>query len=365
MRTLTATAVLSLVVHGAALAWVIATPKPEPVPVVAATPRQEDEVLTVVELLPDEPGTSAAARGVPTTVVPTTTPERVRTAVSGAPAVAATVTLPSTEIAPPSKPPEPPPTTAPPRRVFGMRNGPEVPTTAEAMAALAANLPPASVTELPDYPGLRDGVALENARARYRQGDMSALPEVVAAEDAVAAQELKPQKDGTWKTERETFVAKVERDGTVHIKDKRNLQITSPLSARFDVTDWAMRAQGIDPYASAKREYLDRTRDQRVEIGRAYRKEQLAQSDQLMNANLVRLWASTQDVAARKQGLLELWDDCAETGDAELVAGGKAARALVERWMAVKLSRAERFTADELARFNAHRRSRATLDPYR
>jgi hypothetical protein len=84
-----------------------------------------------------------------------------------------------------------------------------------------------------------------------------------------------------------------------------------------------------------------------------------------MNANLVRLWATTQDVAARKQGLLELWDECAETGDADLVEGGKAARAMVEQWIQVKLTGADRFTTDELARFNAHRRSRATFDPYR
>ena len=70
---------------------------------------------------------------------------------------------------------------------------------------------------------------------------------------------LKQQKDGTYKTDKETFGATVARDGTVTITDKPNLQ-RQGLGAKFDVTDAAMRAQGIDPYASEKRRFLDRTR---------------------------------------------------------------------------------------------------------
>ncbi|MEO7091801.1 MAG: hypothetical protein ABI175_01040, partial [Polyangiales bacterium] len=250
-----------------------------------------------------------------------------------------------------------------PKSVLGMRDGPQVTSTAELLATAAIDHPE-EPKELPDYPGLRNSVALEMAKARYKGGDRDALGEIVALRAAQADEELKPQKDGTWKSDKTTFVAKIDKDGTVHFKDKPNLQIHG-LGATFDATDWAMRSRGMDPYASEKLKYLDRTRDQRVEIGRAYRKEQLAQSDQLMYANLVRLWSTTHEVAARKQGLLELWDECAETGDAELVEGGGAARATLERWIQVKLAAADRFTTDELARFNAHRKSRATFDPYR
>lgn len=362
VRTLTATAVLSLVVHGAALAWVIATPKPQPTPQVAPpAPRAEDEVLTIVELLPEPSATPAPMRGAEATVASAGTPKSASEPVS-ARSVAVSTTpgngTPATETRPPVTAPEPPVTT-PPRRVLGMRHGPQVASTTEMLAASAAEHPQ-EVPELPDYPGLRTGVALDSARARYKHGDMKALGEVVALEDAQAAEELKPQKDGTWKSDKTTFVAKVDKDGTVHFKDKRNLQVHG-LVGTFDTTDWIMRSKGMDPYASEKREYLDRTRDQRVEIGRAYRKDQLSQSDQLMTANLVRLWATTHDARARKQGLLELWDECAEAGDADLVAGGRAARAMVERWMQVKLTGADRFTTDELAQFNAHRRSRAVL----
>ncbi len=360
MRTLAATAVLSLVVHGAALAWVIATPKPVPAPVVAAAaPKPEDEELTIVELLSEpEP---APARGELATVAPAGTPERSGRSVSASrvaiSATAATGT-PATETRPPVNTTVPP-VVVPPKRVLGMRDGPQIPTTAEALAQ-AASEHPEQVKELPDYPGLRNSVALDIAKSRYKSGDADALGEIVALREAQTAEELKAQKDGTWKSDKTTFVAKVEKDGTVHFKDKPNFQLRG-LGATFDVTDAAMRVMGTDPYASEKLAYLDRTRDQRVEIGRAYRKEQLSHSDQLMNANLARLWATTHDARARKQGLFELWDECAESGEAELVEGGRAAREMVERWIQVKLTGADRFTSDELARFNAHRHSKAVL----
>lgn len=140
-----------------------------------------------------------------------------------------------------------------------------------------------------------------------------------------------------------------------------------------------MRRHGQDPYASYKLRVLDETRDERAAIGKRYRTQQLAQSRQLMQKNLDRLWASTLDVAARKQGLFELWDDCAETGpemepggftppgaNDELVAGGTSARSQLVGFVRSKLpaGTAGAFTADELARFNKQRKSRAEFQPY-
>jgi hypothetical protein len=73
-----------------------------------------------------------------------------------------------------------------------------------------------------------------------------------------------------------------------------------------------MRSQRMDPYASAKLRLMDRTRDQRVAIGKEYRREVLAQSGELMRKNVERLWAGTKDLRERKQGLFELWNECAE-----------------------------------------------------
>jgi hypothetical protein len=279
---------------------------------------------------------------------------------------------PHVETAPPPVIVEPPAVTPPPpTRHLTMRTGPELPSLSEQLAAAALAHPDA--TQLPDLPGERATYALDAARSRLRDPHYvaTASPDqlgadraaTVAALDARDAEELKLQKDGTYKADHDTYVAKVERDGTVHFKDKKNLRIEG-LGGRFDTTDWIMRRHGMDPYASAKLAMLDRTRDQRVEIGKASRKEQLSHSAELMQGNLARLWATTQDVAARKELVFALWDECAETGDEDLVSGGAAARGLVVRFVQVKLRGPNGFTAEELATLNAHRRSKAMFDPY-
>jgi hypothetical protein len=177
--------------------------------------------------------------------------------------------------------------------------------------------------------------------------------------------ELLPDGAGT-KAEHHTFNARFSPDGTVaRIDDKPNVRVHG-LTGEFDVTDAMMRRHGQDPYASYKLKVLDETRDERAAIGKRYRTQQLAQSRQLMQRNLERLWASTPDLAARKQGLFELWDDCAETGSDELVAGGTSARKHLIGFVQSKLpaGSANAFTADELARFNKQRKSHAKFQPY-
>jgi hypothetical protein len=365
VRTLGVTAAISLVVHGVALAWVLNSPKPEPAPmvgtqpVITIEPAPPEAELVIVDLVePAPPAVPPPDRGESTTV---DAPAAQRTRPRGTASIAASASRGSIEQ--PAGPSEPPPVAGPPppppgkkpKPTLSMRTGPQVRSTAEQMAEAALDLPPPG--PLPDYPGNRAKNDLAIAKAR---GDIGG---VVAAREELANQELKEQKDGTFTSEKTTFSAKVARDGTVTIRDKRNLQL-SGLGARFDTTDWAMRAAGIDPYASAKREYLDRTRDQRAVIGKLYRKEQLARSAQLMQANLERLWRVSQDVAARKQAVFELWDDCAESGEDELVEGGAQARALLARWVQTKLTGDAAFTADELRNLNAKKRSKASFDPY-
>jgi hypothetical protein len=74
--------------------------------------------------------------------------------------------------------------------------------------------------------------------------------------------------------------------------------------------------------------------------------------------------AVTSDLAGRKAGLFELWDDCAETGGDEVVAGGTAARALVLGVIRGRLRGSDAYTTAELAQLNARRRSTAVFAPY-
>ena len=201
----------------------------------------------------------------------------------------------------------------------------------------------------------------------------NASPEQVAGERMKLAgkrheqstAELRPDGAGT-KSEHQTFRAKFNPDGTIaSLDDKSNLQ-RQGLGLSFDVTDAMMRSQGIDPYASYKLKVLDDTRDERVAIGKRHRTQQLAQSRQHVQKHLERLWATTTDLAARKQGLFELWDDCAESGSEEIVRGGASARSHVIGFIRSQLPAGSEtaYTAAELARFNKQRKSRATFTPY-
>ena len=148
--------------------------------------------------------------------------------------------------------------------------------------------------------------------------------------------QLRDSGNGTRKSDQGPFVAKVGRDGTVKLKDKKNFNIrfalpspkqlgrvigdwymdpnkpvgtlppdhieTGPVlnggesssadkkadhgdvagvpivAGGFDVSDAFMRSHGQDPYASKKLKFLDSTRDERVQIGMKHRSEQLAKA---------------------------------------------------------------------------------------
>ena len=183
--------------------------------------------------------------------------------------------------------------------------------------------------------------------------------------------ELKPSGNGTFESDHPAFKVKVDRDGTAHIDDKPDVGDVHVsgigIAGRASFDDWAMRKAGIDPYSSAKRQWLDKTRDERARIAMANRKEDLARAPEFMRRNLAWAWNKTaNDPDARKQALFELWDECAETGDDDLVAAGHAARAYVVGFIRAHLGPDQpgAFTADDLARLNAHRRSKATFEPY-
>jgi len=174
---------------------------------------------------------------------------------------------------------------------------------------------------------------------------------------------LKPVGRGRFHNHEESFDVDIAPDGSVAIHDAPLIKFEG-LMIRFDVTDMIMRARGEDPYARAKLHFLDRTRDERAELGRRNRAELLSRSLVQVRAQIDRLWAVTPDPAGRREGLFELWDDCAEVGDAELVAGAVAARRFVIGVIRGRLRGTDAYTDDELARLNARRRSTGRFAPY-
>ncbi len=379
MRELPITLALSLLVHTAALTWYVAMDHSEPSRPVSRTAATRD----FVEPLEDPPVEVVLFDDDTVTQVPDADPVLVATAVSPRRAaakpssVSVTTTRTTTELPPVSEPPPTTPTTDKKKpSMLSMRDGRPEPTihrpgsdgiSDEALKRMVDGEIPVKISNVP---GARENAAFDKAQARLHNSGWvenatgeeltSARFDRAAARQAKREVELVEQKDGTYTSDKTTFKATVNRDGTVAIKDKGNWQRKGLLSAEFDVTDAFMRNHGQDPYASEKRSYLDRTRDQRVEIGKRYRTEQLGQSAQYMAQNLAQLWAMTTDVAKRKDGLFALWDECAETGDDELVAGGAQARRLLINWVHAKRVV---FTQVELAAFNKQRKSKSTFAP--
>jgi hypothetical protein len=218
-----------------------------------------------------------------------------------------------------------------------------------------------------DIPDERTAAELADALAAVRRARPGAELDaargaLAAARAARAGEELRPDGGGTYVARKHTYDMKVAADGTVEIEDGRNLKIDG-LSGSFDVTDWAMRVAGQDPYASHKLALLDRTRDQRVALGKRYRKQQLARSAVLAQSNLERVWARVTDPVERKRALFELWDECVETGTPEEIEGGRAARRVILGFIHDRLAGADAYTVEELAALNGKRRSAERFEP--
>lgn len=345
---------LSVALHGSVLAWVESR-KPEPVPVVAIAPSPptsppvEPEPLAVA-LLDDHTVAAipAAAPAVAVTVAGPAGATRISTSRGRA------TTGPETKAEP---------TPVPHSHLMTMRE-PERPVLkgpSDAFwAQFEANTKPLQPKAI-EGERIDDEIAdaadnLRNPRwvANHSSEQITAeRMRHLAAIDARDRHELQ-HKGAGYEADHATFKGEVEPDGTAHIVEKRS----------YDPTEILMKKYGNDPYASNKLRMLDRTRDERYEIGKQYKVRQLGHSAELAQKNLAFLWDHTQSTAERKEALFEMWDECAETGPDELVAGGTAARKLIVGFIRANLTGAAAFTATELAAFNAKKKSSAAFDPY-
>lgn len=358
MRLLPAALAISAAVHGVAIAWVesrpvnhqesklVARPTIEITEVVPSPATPEPAPMTVALLDDHTVVTAPHVRGVgPRRNLP-------------AKQVAATVSPASeTTLAPEVKPPH---SSLMTMRQPTIERGPSADFMSHFLANSQPRPEPNTIETTEGHLGNQRWI--DNASSDQVLAERERL---VAQRDDAANAELKPDGAGK-KAEHQTFKVKVAPDGTVDIHDKANVQ-RHGLHLEFDVTDAMMRRHGIDPYSSYKMKVLDETREERVAMGAQYRTQQLAQSRQYMQKNLERLVASVTDPASLKQGLFELWDDCAETGSDELVVGGKAARQQLIGFIRAKLpaGSSDAFTVAEIERLNSHRRSRSEFAPYR
>jgi hypothetical protein len=326
----------------------------------------------------------------------------------------------------------PPPAAAPPQQptaplpaAISATTRPAVETAPAAAEAAAATGSAGSAEPGPRSPwfDLRRGQSAERGPVDLRlpTGSYDALDRVPRGTDAAppvpSSGQLRDAPGGGRQSDQGVFVAKVAPDGTVDLKDRRNLQVKLALptprsigqgisrwyysdkgpdgqrgertlekaaggsidsgdrskavvvpivGGGFDITDAFMRSKGQDPYASKKLAFLDSTRDERVQLGAAHREQQLRRTSEIMQRNLALLWQRVTEPAARRAALFELWDEAIEAGDERAVEAGRAARKLVIGFIRARLPAGgpDAYADDELAALNRRRQSKATFAPY-
>ena len=133
----------------------------------------------------------------------------------------------------------------------------------------------------------------------------------------------------------------------------------------LDLTSWAMRKAGIDPYSSRKRKLLADTFDQRADIGARHAARQLDRSGELMQRNVMRLWAAVMSAPEKREALFQMWDECAE-GEGHSGEAGTRARAIVIGFIRAHAAAGspDAYTPDEPARLDAKRTSKQHFAPY-
>lgn len=216
------------------------------------------------------------------------------------------------------------------------------------------------------------------------------------------AREMTPGGNGTFDKEQAGWRGKVGRDGRVTFTDKPSVRlehfgpclscmasslrawakdpeayakgqpadrpVTAPgIGGSFDVTDWLMRRTKQDPYSYLKARFLDRTRAERMRMATVEKGENLRHALFRLRRNLRAVWTSaTWPAARRRQLLFELWDECAETGSAEVLAVATRARATIIAFVRRNLpaGSAHAYTGSELKRLNRSRKSSEMFLPY-
>jgi len=381
---------LSAAVHGGAMVAIARLPSPvrlilevPAIDVAVTVPPSEPVDIEMVEipaamLAPPAAAPPAVTAATPSTATSTARTATIRTAIATESAAAA---------APEGAAPATEPATATGPGALAMRGLPRSPRAAIAALPSSDSAVISEILNRPPAPEVPEsGELAANRDGTYTKRDMTFTAHV-DADGHVAKIEDKPNFNYKLHIPKPKKIAKAAGQhlanwaedpygvstGTgqdaaqVNEQDKTDGRTYTILSGGFDVTDAAMRLAGQDPYEARKREFLDRTFDERVQIGTAHRAQQLEAADQIILDHLGKLWARTDLAIAQKRALVfELWDDCAESGGEQLIAGGKKARAALLRWIDVHLPAGgpDAFTEGEIGRFNRRRHSNARFAPY-
>src|SRR5262245_46926261 len=166
--------------------------------------------------------------------------------------------------------------------------------------------------------------------------------------------------DGTYRWEGLAFVALVDEDGTVHFVDREE---------HFQWATWtlAFGGGGQDTGYREKNEAMEVTFQDPVRLRAQEESIRMRAALDALPVYLFTVWRQQKwPPQLRRRILFELWDECAEMGEAFRVAGGRAAREAIEDFVRKFLpeNSAWGYTRAELAALNRHRESRRAFTPY-
>ncbi len=186
-----------------------------------------------------------------------------------------------------------------------------------------------------------------------------------------------PSGNGTFQAHKEPFKAKITRDGRIHFRDKRNVQLEGigldaetkmpVLKGRFDLTDAVMASFGDVLYPYRKLKLMDESREARAEMAQAYESEVLKTALFGYRKRLSEIWrAPRYTLVERKRLLFLLWDECAESGPTSIVTTARAIRATTLHFIRKKLppEHPQAYSDKELQLLNAKRQSTKRFRPY-
>ncbi|MCA9712125.1 MAG: hypothetical protein KDK70_40185, partial [Myxococcales bacterium] len=138
------------------------------------------------------------------------------------------------------------------------------------------------------------------------------------------------------------------------------------------LADLALR-RGQRKQTRAKEAFLERTAPLRAALARQHARARQQAALGALGQELATMWRdSTRSEVERKRAVFELWDECEESiaggseADAERGAAAEEARRRIERFVrrVAPPGSAMAYSADDLARLNAGRRSRQRFEPY-
>lgn len=186
--------------------------------------------------------------------------------------------------------------------------------------------------------------------------------------------ELTIKDGGTYGHNTQAWRAKIRRDGRVELEDKIPLPGVElsdnglvGVKLSFDLTDLVMQMRGDMVNAPEKRKFLAATKDVRTKMARDTQETDLIQALSQLKPQLNAIWNNdVLSLAAKKQRLFDLWDECAQNGSGDVMRASELIRASIIAFIAAHLPKGSEgaFSVEELKRFNHSRTQETEFNPY-